>query len=285
MIVFITFMIAAVLDLVASAIFFPIPVTDTSRVRYNTLPWATLTLIGINVGVFLGWQAPDFVALYDARAPESVIDAYLAISAKYWTFGFREVFLSEGASIGAFTSFTSIFMHGDFGHLFSNMIFLWAFGRRVEDACGSWRFLVFYALAGMTANIGSALILTDDVPGIGASGAIMGVLGAYIVLFPGTRIDCLWGLGLPFQAAWVWIQRNLRGKPAKQRWTVQLPALLVVLLYIVFDIANTFDTIATGELESGVNYVAHTTGFLAALAVLLLMRRELFTKFFTARRL
>ena len=84
---------------------------------------------------------------------------------------------------------TSIFLHGDPFHLIGNMLFLWVFGRRVEDACGPTRFLLFYLLAGTSADLITALVLpSEDIPGIGASGAIFGVMGAYLLLFPDGRI-------------------------------------------------------------------------------------------------
>lgn len=285
MLLILTFLFGAILNLIQVAVLIPMPVSDTSRVRYNTFPWATLLLIGLCTFIYLAFQAPDLIWLSNAESRDEMVNAFLSEYDKVWTFGFRDVFLHEAAGYGANTSFSSIFMHADVSHLFGNMVFLWAFGRRVEDACGSWRFLLFYLIAGMTANIGTALILSDDVPGIGASGAIMGVLGAYVVLFPGTKIDCLWGIGLPLQAGWIWIQRNLRDKKVTQRWTVQLPALIVVGFFIVFDFIHTFETLDTGELVDNVNYVAHATGFLSAIAVLLLVRKDLFTKYFTARNL
>lgn len=285
MLLILTFLLGAILNLIQVAVIIPMPVSDTSRVRYNTYPWATLLLIGLCTIVYLAFQAPDLIAFSSAETRDEIVSAFLVDWDKTWTFGFREIFLSESAGYGATTSFTSIFMHADVSHLFGNMVFLWAFGRRVEDACGSWRFLLFYMIAGMTANIGTALILNDDVPGIGASGAIMGVLGAYVVLFPGTKIDCLWGIGLPIQAGWIWIQHNLRDKKVTQRWTVQLPALIVVGFFIAFDLLHTFETLGTGILVDNVNYVAHATGFLSAVAVLLLVRKDLFTKYFTARKL
>lgn len=285
MFIILTFLLSAILDLIRVAILIPMPVNDTSRVRYNSFPWATLFIIGMCTFVFLIFQAPDLVGLSTSQTKNELLTAFMAQYDKSWTFGFRGLFLREAAGYGAVTSFTSIFMHGDVSHIFGNMVFLWAFGRRVEDACGAWRFLLFYLIAGMTANIGTALILSDDVPGIGASGAIMGVLGAYVVLFPGTKIDCLWGIGLPIQAGWIWIQQNLREKKVKQRNTVQLPALIVVGFFIVKDLLSTFETLESGYLVSNVNYVAHATGFLSAIAVLLLVRKDLFTKFFTARNL
>ena len=96
------------------------------------------------------------------------------------------------------STFTSMFMHSDMWHLLGNMIFLWAFGRRVEDACGSWRFMIFYLCAGMIANIGSESLNPSqvDLPGIGASGAISGVMGAYLILFPNGLVTCFWGIGI-----------------------------------------------------------------------------------------
>lgn len=89
----------------------------------------TYSLIAINCVVFLFWQAPE---LYRS----GTIYDYVEYVQKIWLYGYRESYLREGESIGAFVTFTSIFMHGDFFHLLGNMIYLWAFGYRVEDACG-----------------------------------------------------------------------------------------------------------------------------------------------------
>ncbi|MDX1995942.1 MAG: rhomboid family intramembrane serine protease [bacterium] len=266
----------------------PFPISDTGTVRYNSLPWMTITLILINTLVFMAWQFPHLVELMsvtdETQLTNGQVDAIYGYVNQIWTYGLRRVFFTEGLSIGAFSNFTAMFMHADFSHLAGNMIFLWAFGRRLEDACGHWRFLLFYLLAGTVSHMGSIFLIPSDqdVPSIGASGAISGVMGAYLLLFPGAKMTCLWVLiaVLRFFASFV---MRLIGEKSEARWTIKLPALLVVGLYIVYDIQDTFNTAQTGEFLGGVNYIAHTTGFLAAITIFLFVRKDLLVRYAAGR--
>lgn len=288
MITLLVFILDIVIGLFMAALITPLPVNDQGTVRYNTLPYATIGLIIINSAIFLLTRAPILFNIVEAE-PESFayFDALESLIEQSWTYGARESFFHEGTSIGAFSAFTSTFMHADFRHLIGNMIFLWAFGRRVEDACGPYRFTLFYLFAGFVATIGT-VTLTDsslDIPSIGASGAIMGVLGAYLLLFPTARMGCLWVVAIALRFV-VGLFAGLVGeKPPNFKWTIQLPALLVIVFFIAFDIYNTFDTIETGEFEGGVNYVAHTTGFLSAITIFLFVRKDLFMRYVAGRSL
>jgi len=145
------------------------------------------------------WEGlPYFELIALAQTEQDVIEMFVPFAEIIWTYGSRPSFIYEHQSIGAFSSFTSMFMHGNLSHLLGNMFYLWAFGKRVEDACGPWRYLVFYLVAGMVANVGYLILSPLDVldrPGVGASGAISGIMGAYLILFPGVNIACLWGVG------------------------------------------------------------------------------------------
>lgn len=102
------------------------------------------------------------------------------------------ILIREMVGGGAISNVTAMFLHGDLFHLIGNMLPLWVFGRRVEDACGSLRYLAFYLFAGTWANILFVVVLSDSpIPGIGASGAIFGLMGAYLLLYPGGRIRTL----------------------------------------------------------------------------------------------
>lgn len=279
-------LLVTLLFLLFSSLTLPFPVNDSGVVRYNTTPWMTLILIGINTIIFLVWQAPDLIAIAEARTDVGIYLAQIDYATKLWTYGFRETYLVDGQSIGAFTSFTSMFMHADFGHLIGNMIYLWAFGRRVEDACGPFRYLLFYLLAGIVATMGYAL-LTDpiiDGPGVGASGAISGVMGAYLILFPFAKMQSLWGLAIIIRGI-SWVLSALFGGKVKWQWTVEIPVLLLLGFYIFTNLLPTFETIETGELAGGVNYVAHMTGFLSALTIFLFVRKDLLVRYFSGRSL
>ncbi len=285
----IAFLLLIILELILMSFVFPLPVTDTGTVRYRTLPWMTMLLIVINSLVFILWQASNLyqgsVALEETGSAV-MLDDYLK---QLWTYGFRGSYLREGYSIGAFVTFTSMFMHGDMWHLFGNMIFLWTFGRRVEDACGPWRFLLFYLAAGMVANLGSELLnpSTVDLPGVGASGAISGVMGAYLLLFPGALVNCLWGLGSIVRLPLVVIGqlvgiKSLEGVPT-WRWTVRVPAWLLLIYFLFKDLIPSFEVIQQGQDIGGVNNLAHLTGFLAALFIVLFVRKDLAMRFFSGR--
>ncbi|MBP8973313.1 MAG: rhomboid family intramembrane serine protease [Anaerolineae bacterium] len=274
------------LILFLSTLLFPMPVNDSGVVRYRTVPWATLTLIMINTAIFVLWIAPD---LYGQQEQGIVIQpTFENYVGKINTYGFNEQTLRRGEGIAALATFTSMFMHADFWHLFGNMIYLWAFGRRVEDACGSSRFLLFYLLAGLMANVGSVLLTpkTDTLPSIGASGAISGVMGAYLLLFPGAWVNCLWGVGTILRIPYAAIRKLIAGDQYKfWRWTVSLPAWLVLIWFVVRSFLPSLETIRSDEEIQGVNYLAHLAGFLASLTVFFFVRKDLLLRYLHGRSL
>jgi membrane associated rhomboid family serine protease len=150
------------------------------------------------------------------------------------------------------TTLSSMFMHGGWMHLLGNMLFLWIFGDNVEHAMGSIRFLVFYLLCGVVATL--AHIMTgpsSEIPSLGASGAISGVLGAYIVLFPRQRVRVLVG-----------------------RIVTKMPAVAVIGLWIVLQFINGIGSMAQTAETGGVAYAAHVGGFLAGLVLVWVFRRR-----------
>lgn len=269
------FAIYVVITLFLMSFVFPLPFSDTGTVRYNTLPTMTFVLIIVNSLVFMAWQAPE---LYQAETLRQ-LQVYLD---KIWMYGYRDVFMREGQSIGAFTTFTSMFMHTDFEHLFGNMIYLWTFGRRVEDACGSWRYLLYYLAAGMVANIGSEVLnpANVDIPSIGASGAIAGIMGAYLILFPGARITCLWIVGSILRIPIAIIRRQ-----SPWSWTLHIPAGFLLVYFAVSEALPSFETLQRGDSLGGVNHLAHLMGFLAAILILLYVRKDLLLRFIAGRSL
>ncbi|MBZ0279869.1 MAG: rhomboid family intramembrane serine protease [Anaerolineae bacterium] len=293
MLIFFIFLITILLTLIQGAIIFPLPITDTGNVRYRSIPVMTLTLILINSLIFLFFQAPHFyqgLNMAESGDMEGLNRLYQYVT-DIWTYGYRGVFMREGVSIGAFSTFTSMFMHGDMWHLLGNMIFLWAFGRRVEDACGAWRFLLFYLVAGMVANVGSEVLNPSmaDLPGIGASGAISGVMGAYLVLFPGAMVTCFWGIGIVLRFPVVVIMKMIGMEQVEKapnwRWTIQLPGWLLLIYFLIKDTIPSLTVIQQGQDYGGVNNLAHLTGFLAALFIFLYVRKDLLTRYIQGRRL
>jgi membrane associated rhomboid family serine protease len=289
------------LSLFRGAFFYPLPINDHKTVRYRTIPWATMLLIVINCAVFGFWQAPKYYAVprmlftldssvetiddpvfFDA-INDAADDFYRGMTDNY-TFGYRPRSVQQGVGYGALVVFTSIFMHGNFAHLVGNMFYLWAFGRRLEDACGSLRFLLYYICCGMIASVASGLIRSSgaDVPGIGASGAISGVLGGFLLLFPGASISCVWGIGLILRTIYWGLAQIFGFGKVTWTWTVRIPAFFLLILFAIENLIPSLSAIRVGEVE-GVDTVAHLFGFLGALIIFLFVRKDLLRRFFSGR--
>ena len=166
----------------------------------------------------------------------------------------REVLPAEIAVLPAWASiFTSMFMHGGFWHLAGNMLYLWVFGNNIEDAMGHARFLVFYLLCGVAAVFAQVLPNPGSIiPMVGASGAISGVLGAYLLLFPRARVL----LGLPIGFLIVQLGR--------------FPAMWVLAAWFVMQLIMGAMAAAqsVGETQGGIAFGAHIGGFIAGLALI-----------------
>jgi membrane associated rhomboid family serine protease len=218
-----------------------IPLKDDNPTR--TVPFVNYALIAACVLVFL-WQ------MSLGRQMQAAIYAYGLIP---------EVLLGDArlppelAVVPAWvTVLTSMFMHGGWMHLIGNMLYLWIFADNVEDRCGHGRFIVFYVLCGIAAALAQALPEPDSqIPMVGASGAISGVLGAYLLMFPRAHVLVLVPLG-----------------PLSQ--LVRLPALLVLGLWFAMQLLSEM----FGPPGAGVAFRAHIGGFVAGLALLPLFRRR-----------
>jgi membrane associated rhomboid family serine protease len=221
-----------------------LPINDTEPNRYSAFPYMTITLIVVNT-VILVWELT-----LPLQALRSV----------FLVFGFTPSLIWARQGAGIISSLTSVFLHGGISHLLGNMLFLWVFGRRVEDACGPGRYLIYYLLAGTTADLMTALAQPGmDIPGIGASGAIFGVVGAYFVLFPGGHIRTLWFIS--FIPAWPKIR-----------------AFWFVLYYLLIQIPPAIDSYLNG-VQYGVGYWAHLGGFFACIFIPLFLRPEAFARY------
>jgi membrane associated rhomboid family serine protease len=159
------------------------------------------------------------------------------------------------------TLLTHVFLHGGLAHLAGNMVFLVVFGRRVESALGRPGFLAFFLLGGMAAGLASALTrFGSDTPGIGASGAISAVLGAYLVLFATARVRIL--VLHPLTLLWLFMDQSLL--------TFSVPAFVMVLVWFGLQVVEGL----AGGLTGGVDYAAHVGGFLAGFAAIQLVRHS-----------
>ena len=205
----------------------PIGDDDTSR---RTVPLVTYALIALNVLFFLVEQSGG--------------DAFIG----KWAFVPRR-FLAK--PFGDFpTIFTSMFMHAGWVHLGGNMLYLWIFGDNVEDRFGHIKFTIFYLLCGLAATLAQLTFsLGSNVPNVGASGAIAGVLGAYILLFPQGKVRVLQG-----------------------QQVIQMPALIVIGFWIVLQFFSSIGSIANTAQTGGVAYMAHIGGFLAGFVLTFVFR-------------
>ena len=152
--------------------------------------------------------------------------------------------------------FTSLFLHGDFMHLAGNMLYLWIFGDNVEDRLGHFRFIVFYLLSGLAASLFFVWIHSGlEIPLVGASGAIAGVLGAYLVSFPRARVATLIFFGFFIRV-------------------VYIPALVVLGFWFILQLLSGLPTVGGAEQTGGVAFMAHAGGFVAGIVLVWLMARR-----------
>lgn len=221
-----------------------LPINDTEPNRYASFPFMTVVLIA----------ACTFVFILQSTVADGDFWAYLM------RYGLTPTLILQARGGGMLSNITSMFLHGGFTHLLGNMLSLWVFGRRVEDACGPWRFLAFYLLAGTGANILYTLVQGDELlPGIGASGAIFGVMGAYLLLYPGGRIRTLVLLG--FVPIWPRIR-----------------AVWVVLYFVGIQVIPALN-ILFNKASYSVNHWAHLGGFFSAVLILLFIRPAAFARY------
>jgi membrane associated rhomboid family serine protease len=223
------------------------PIGDDNSMRRRT-PVVAWTLIVLNVMVFFyQLQNPEFTYGYSVVPREITTGRDLA---GMIPIGRSAVELFRGPSPIYMTIFWAMFMHGGWGHLGGNMLYLWIFGDNVEDRMGHLKFLLFYLLCGGLATAAHIAVgPRSPVPSLGASGAIAGVLGAYLILFPRQGVRVLQFGGI-----------------------VEVPALLVIGFWGFLQFINGFGSLARGGEGGGVAYMAHVGGFVAGMALVFLFR-------------
>ena len=212
----------------------PIPLKD--NLRRETWPVITLVLIGWNLAAFLfelslGYRLEHFIQVF------SIVPARYT-GAEGW--------LAQGIVGLVVPLFGSMFLHAGWGHLLSNMLFLWVFGRSVEDRFGHRKFLGLYLICGIgTAFTHIYLNPLSAVPTVGASGAIAGVLGAYFLCYPAARITTLVPLFILF-------------------WSIEIPAFLILgYWFLIQFVAGWQDFMIAPSTVGGVAWWAHIGGFVA----------------------
>jgi membrane associated rhomboid family serine protease len=211
-----------------------IPIRDENPKK--TFPFVTILIIAANIYIYIYqyWLHPElsqrFVLVYGA-IPKNI------------------VYLSSLETI-----VTSMFLHGGLLHLAGNMLYLWIFGDNIEDICGHFKYLLFYLVCGFVAFLSHFITSPfSEIPMIGASGAISGVLGAYLLKFPKARVHVL----IPL---FIWIWRIFR-----------IPAVVVLGFWFLIQIWNGFMLIGTG---GGVAWFAHIGGFVAGLLLIKIFERK-----------
>ncbi|HLP45115.1 MAG TPA: rhomboid family intramembrane serine protease [Candidatus Kapabacteria bacterium] len=217
------------------------------------IAYLTIILIIINTGVFL-YQGVVSAKSLEINIAESAMIPYeithqenvnIPLETDAWG---RTLVLKR--DISPFLSiFTSIFMHGSFWHLFGNMLFLWIFGNNIEDHLGKIKFLLFYLLCGVGASLTHVLFYWNSVsPVIGASGAVSGVMGAYLILYPHARIRTL---------VFVFIFVTF----------ADFPAFLFLVIWFLFQFMY-------AGASSGVAWIAHVGGFIIGIILIKWMRNK-----------
>ena len=209
-----------------------IPIGDDNSQR-RLVPVVTWILVILNVAVFL----------LELMGGDVFIMMWSCIPAR---------FMQDSAG-NMITIFTSMFMHAGWFHLIGNMLYLIIFGDNVEDRFGHVKFLLFYVLCGFIAMLAQLIAAPYvTIPNLGASGAIAGVLGAYLVLFPRRRVRVLLG----------W-------------WIVHLPALIVIGGWILIQVLSSLGSLAgSASAAGGVAYMAHIGGFLSGLVLSFFFRNR-----------
>ena len=211
-----------------------IPISDDNPTRI--VPFLTWGIMAACIGVFI-WQ----VSLGQS-AEERVAYTYGFVPALL--LGHAKLSAALEAPAPALTLLTSMFMHGSWLHLAGNMLYLWIFGNNVEDMMGHVRYLIFYVLSGIAAALTHGLANPDStIPMLGASGAISGVLAAYVMVYPGARVTVILPLGILL-------------------YPVKIAAIFVVGFWFVIQLIS---AAMTDPSQPGVAFLAHVGGFVAGL--------------------
>jgi membrane associated rhomboid family serine protease len=217
-----------------------IPLHDDNPTR--SFSFVTAAFIVVNVLVFL----------YEISLPsEQHIKAFFA------DFALTPAAVSQPGSLAAYgTVFTSMFLHGGWMHLIGNMLYLWIFGNNIEDACGHLKFILFYLLCGVAAAAAQVAVNPDStVPMVGASGAVSGVLGAYLLLYPRARVLVM----IPII---IFIK------------FIRVPAVVLLVFWFGMQLLSGWATLGAKASGGGVAFWAHIGGFVAGLVLIPLFKRR-----------
>jgi membrane associated rhomboid family serine protease len=236
------------------------PLYDDNTDRHTT-PFVNYALIALNIFVFVVLQqlGSDTQFTYSfSTVPLEIVTGDDVVTAgrviDHPAYG--EVTIPGlGRTPGSvyLTLFTSMFMHGGIAHIAGNMLFLWIFGDNIEDRLGHVKYIIFYLLCGVLASLAhvftTAAVASQEagmlVPSLGASGAISGVLGGYILLHPSRRVTVL-----------------------LFRFLTQVPAWVAIGIWFAFQLVSGLGMLGQGSEQGGVAYAAHIGGFVAGLVLI-----------------
>ena len=216
-----------------------LPIGDDDSDR-RFAPFINYVLIAINILVF--------VFLQGMGGNEKFTYAFSTVPAEILTGKDIAAGILEPTPVPVyFTLISSMFMHGGWAHLLGNMLFLWVFGDNIENRIGHIRYLIFYLVCGIIASLCHVFVSGSDslVPSLGASGAISGVLGGYLLLFPSRRVRVIMGRGI-----------------------TTVPAFVALGIWIVFQVISQLGVLGGDQGGGGVAYAAHIGGFIAGLALI-----------------
>ena len=235
------------------------PLYDDNTDRHTT-PFVNYAIIALNIFVFVVLQRlgtdTDFTYSFSTVPGEIVSGRDIVTDAREVEYAGQRVLipgLGETWPSVYFTLFTSMFMHGGIAHIAGNMLFLWIFGDNIEDRLGHVKYLIFYLVCGLIASLAHVFTTAAFagqaenmlVPSLGASGAISGVLGGYILLHPTRRVTVI-----------------------LFRFLTQVPAYVAIGLWFLFQLISGLGMLGEGSQTGGVAYAAHIGGFVAGLVLI-----------------
>ena len=236
---------------------FPLYDDNTGR---TTIPWVNYAFIALNIFVFVVLQRlgsdTSFTYSFSTVPQEIMTGTDVVTSPRIVEYAGQELEVPGlGRTPGSvyLTLFTSMFMHGGIAHIAGNMLFLWIFGDNIEDRLGHVRYTIFYLLCGLIASLAhvftTAAFAGEQadmlVPSLGASGAISGVLGGYILLHPARRVTVI-----------------------LFRFLTDVPAWVAIGIWFAFQLISGLGVLGEGSQQGGVAYAAHIGGFIAGLVLI-----------------
>ncbi len=232
-----------------------IPISDDNPTLHT--PWMTYVILALTFGT---WILVQGAGLNDIRLAASVCNLGMVpaelTGARPVGFqvplGHQLACVVDSEAVNWFTPLISIFLHGSWGHILGNSLFFWVFGNNIEDSMGPWRFLAFYLLCGVLAAAAHVVTApSSPVPTVGASGAISGVLGAYLVLYPRARVNLLF-----------WFVIFIR--------VIPVPAWAALLWWFGWQVISALPELSPmrPDVSGGVAFWAHIGGFVAGAALI-----------------